>query len=438
MGTLRFWLALLLGLTGSGLAPLEAARALEAEEVELKVALEARGAEMIEALSRWVALNTGSFNREGLERFAKLLATPLSDLGFAVEIVPGAELGLPGREGELTGPLVLARRPAVGETEGAPRFLLVGHYDTVFEPSSPFQALRMDPGDPGRAVGPGVADMKGGLVVMLFALRALAETGELDRASWTVLLNSDEEVGSLVSRGRIEAEARRADVGFVFEAARPDGAMVHSRRGVGQFHLEVVGAAAHAGQAHARGRSAIRELAEKILRIEALTNYSRGITLNIGTVAGGTKRNIVPERAEAWVDVRYDDPASGERISSRLQQVADEVIVEGTRTRLWGMLHRPPKPATEQTSELLALHERVTRELYLDPPPSVHAGGGTDGSLMNAVGLPTLDSLGVRGGHAHTESEFVMLGSLPERAAITAILLRRLMRARVPVRAEDP
>ena len=194
MGMVLFRFMVLLALVGFWLSASSARGTLEAEEVELKVALEIRAPEMVEMLRRWVAINSGSFNREGLERFAQLLAVPLRRLGFAVQLVPGRELGLPGHELSHTGPLVLARRPAADEVRDPRRFLLVGHYDTVFEPESPFQELRIDPDDSGRALGPGVADMKGGLVVMLFALQALAETGDLDHAAWTVLFNADEEV----------------------------------------------------------------------------------------------------------------------------------------------------------------------------------------------------------------------------------------------------
>lgn len=426
MGGLLSGLVLVVALSGWLLAPSSARAKLLAEEIELKVILDARASEMVETLERWVELNTGTWNREGLERFAKLFSASLSELGFAVTIEPGQEIGLPDRAGSRSGPLVVARRPASPNAPEAPRFLLVGHCDTVFEPDSPFQEFRISPEGAGRALGPGVADMKGGLVVMLFALRALAETGALDAAAWTVLLNADEEVGSLASRERIEAEARRANFGFVFEPARPDGAMIRSRRGIGQFRLQVVGVAAHAGNDHARGRSAIRELAEKVLRIEAMTDYTRGVTLNVGTLQGGTKRNIVPDRAEAWVDVRYDDAERGEEIRKQLEQLAAEVFVDGTETRLWGALHRPPKPASEDTLHLLQQYEDVARELGIATPASLHAGAGTDGSLTSAVGLPTLDSIGVRGGKAHTEGEFVVLDSLPERAAIAAILLRRL------------
>ena len=326
-----------------------------------------------------------------------------------------------------TGPIVLARRAPTGSALGPTRFLLVGHYDTVFEPADAFQRFREDPNDSARAIGPGVADMKGGLVVLLFALRALAETGDLDRASYTVLLNADEEIGSLGSRALVEAEARAATYGLVFESARENGAMVSSRRGLGQFYLTARGRAAHAGSAHREGRSAVLEMAHKVIEIEQLTDYRGGVTVNTGIFDGGTKRNIVPEHAEVWIDLRYDEPARGEAVHRRLEQIAEKSRVPEVRAELWGTLHRPPKLATPETLALLERHAGLARALGLAPPDPIHAGGGTDGSLMGAVGLPTLDSMGVRGGRAHTDREFVVLDSLAERAALAALLVRSVV-----------
>lgn len=415
---------LLLALAAAG-APQASRARLSAEEVELKVDVEVGAEQMVATLARWVEVNTGSWNGPGLERFAALLAAELEQLDFEVGIEPGVELDLPGRPGARTGPLVVGRR-AARRGESPPRFLLIGHYDTVFEPGSGFESFERQADDPARARGPGVADMKGGIVVMLHALRGLRAHGVLDRASWTVMFNADEEIGSLGSRARIEEEAREADYGFVFEAAHPSGAMVESRRGLGQFHLRIDGVAAHAGSAHRNGRSAIRALAAKVLRVEALTDYERGVTLNVGTIEGGLKRNVVPARAEAWIDLRYDTPELGETLRAELQAIADEVDVDETRATLWGRLHRPPKVLTSGTRELLDRHAAVARDLQVELPAPVHAGGGTDGSLTSAVGLPTLDSVGVIGGGAHTPREFVDLRSLPQRAVLAAILLRRL------------
>jgi glutamate carboxypeptidase len=403
---------------------------LSPEEDELREWLAERQPAMVELLRGWVEANTGSTHTAGLERFAALLPAELAPLGFAVEIHPGARVELaPGRS-VATGPLLVARRPA--PAPGARRILLAGHYDTVFEPDSPFRGFEVEANGVGRARGPGVADMKGGMVVLLFALRALAESGDLDRGDWTVVLNADEEIGSLASRELLEREARRAELGFVFESAQDGGAMVRSRRGVGQFVLTVRGVAAHAGNAHASGRSAIHALARKIVAIEALTDYARGVTVNVGVVRGGSKRNIVPDAAEAEIDVRFDSPEEGERVRAELARIAAEPDLEGTQAALHGALHRPPKPETEATRRLLDAHAAVARDLGLAPREPVHSGGGTDGSLLSAVGLPVLDSMGVAGGGAHTEREFVELDSLRERAAIAAILLRRLARAPEP------
>ena len=405
---------------------------LDEPERSLRDRVYERRPAMVETLKRWVDINTGTWNTDGLERFASILGAELGELGFEVQSEDGVTLELPERSSARTGPLIVARRAGSAREEPGPRLLLIGHLDTVFEEDSPFQAFRLDPGDSHRAYGPGVVDMKGGLIVLFETLRALRESGDLDAASITVLLNSDEEIGSLGSRPRVEAEAQRADCGFVFESAHSSGALVRSRRGLGQFHLKVEGVAAHAGSAHRKGRSAVRELAEKVVRLEKLSDYERGVTVNVGTVRGGTKRNIVPDNAEAWIDVRYDTPELGREIEAAVEKIAETAFVEGTRTQIWGTLHRPPKVATERVDALLDRHAEVGRDLGVMLPSSVHAGGGTDGSLTGAQGLPTLDSMGPRGGESHTEREFVWLPSLPERTALTAVFLRRLIRRASP------
>jgi glutamate carboxypeptidase len=416
----------------SSLCAAPARAQLSAEDVELRVTLVERQSEMETTLADWVGRNTGTWNLEGLEAFAPLVAGELAKLGFSLEIEPGVALEYPDRKDARTGPVVVAERRATLDPEHAKRFLLMGHLDTVFEKDSDFQSWTIDPQAPGKAFGPGASDMKGGLVVMLAALRALAESGDLARADVTVLLNSDEEIGSLGSRERIEAAAREAQVGFVFEAAREGGEMVRSRSGAGQFEIEVTGVASHVATSPTEGRSAIVALARKVIAIESLTDYNRGILLNVGTICGGTKRNIVPDHAHAWIDLRYDEPAQGEEVRAKLGQIARTVDVPGTSAVLWGRLHRPPKPATPEVDALLAEQQKIARELGYPAPNPVHSAGVTDGSLTGAIGLPTLDSLGVRGGAAHTDREFVVLSSLSERAAIAAVLLRHLSRAPAP------
>ncbi|MGH7290829.1 MAG: M20/M25/M40 family metallo-hydrolase, partial [Myxococcota bacterium] len=221
------------------LLALPARAQLAAEDLEIRVLLAEQQPEMEKLLADWVDRNTGTWNIAGLEAFAPLIAEPLKALGFEVTIEPGAAFEYPDRKDARTGPLIVAQRKAQIAPERARHFLLLGHADTVFEPDSDFQKFAPDPNSPRRAIGPGVNDMKGGLVVLLYALRALAESGDLSRADYTVVVNADEEIGSLGSRSRIEAESRSAQLGFVFEPAREGGEMARSRSGIGQFHLSV-------------------------------------------------------------------------------------------------------------------------------------------------------------------------------------------------------
>lgn len=415
----RAWLAWLL--LAAAASPARAQ--LAAAERQIAAAVRGNAAAMREQLARWVAIDSGSRNAQGIARMLDAVAAELAVLGFSVERIDGRRVESEAFGSLETGPLLRARRAG---PEGSPRLLLVGHVDTVFEPGNGLSEL--GPESDGRARGPGAADMKGGLVVMLRALAALRASGDLSRARWTAVVNSDEELGSLGSRPMIEAEARAADLGFVFESAEPGGAMIRSRRGIGQFELEVEGVAAHSGSAHHEGRSAIVELAHQVIALEALTDYAAGVTVNVGVIEGGSKRNVVPRSARAWIDVRFDDLQAGEALRGKLLALARQPHVPGTRVRIRGALHRPPKPATPRGDALLARHARVARDLGIASPEPIHAGGGTDGSLMAGVGLVALDSMGVRGGDTHTDAEFVVLESLPERAALAAILWRRLIR----------
>lgn len=396
-------------------------------EVDLRDTLYARQETMVGQLRTWVDHNTGSWNTSGLAVFADMTAARLAELGFEITVEGGRPLQLPGHQGELTGPIVLGRYASA--SPGAPAFLLVGHMDTVFDPDSPFQSFELDPDDADRGRGPGVVDMKGGLVVLFEVLRALRETGDLERATWTVLLNSDEEIGSLGSRPTIEREATLADYGLVFEPPRFSGAMTMSRSGIGQFHLSVEGRAAHSGSAHASGRNAILDLADKVLRLEQLTDYEQGRTVNVGTIEGGTNRNVVAAHAEAWIDLRFQDERDGELLRQSVESIASAPYVEGTTTTVWGVLHRPPKPASDVVHDLLRQHAEICSELGFELPPPEHSGGGTDGSIMAGEGLPTLDTMGPEGSHVHTDREYIVLSSLSKRAAATAILLRRLIQA---------
>lgn len=418
---------LVLNLSLAALAQEPVEPAISAEERAMVEWLEAREEEMLALLERITNMNSGSLNSAGLDAVAAVFDEELRGLGFSTSRLPGELIDMPSCPGsdysiDLADHL-LARRPGNGS-----RLLLMGHIDTVFPPDSPFQTFVRE-GD--TIYGPGVADMKGGLVVMLYALKALAAADALDEAAFTVLLNSDEEMGSLSSREYLEEEALNHDWGLVYESSGID-TMTRRRKGIGQARLVVTGRAAHSGGAHEQGLSAIKELAYKIVQIENMTNYETGLTVNVGVVNGGEARNTISPCAEALIDLRYPRPEQGVAAVEVWREIFEQVysypVDSGViTTESYINLHRPPKIPTPESDYLLdkaiAIGRLLGQEIRI-----IDSGGGTDGSLTQGVGLPTIDSLGIAGTGAHSDREEARAGSLAERAALSAVLIRRLAR----------
>ncbi len=307
-----------------------------------------------------------------------------------------------------------------GEVAGPP-VLIMCHLDTVhpvgaFGPS----AVRLE-GD--RLIGPGSLDMKGGVALALELARRLAPA-PTGRRPIRLLFTSDEEVGSPTSRALIEAEGAEASHVLVTEPARANGGCVTGRRGVGRYVVKAHGRPSHSGLDHPAGRSAIRALAAKVLEIEAMTDYAREVALNVGTIIGGTGANTVPERAEALVDLRIDDPADAEEFDARLRALAGED--RGVTVTVEGGINRPPYRKSNAIAALHGRAEAIARDIGFDLP-DVHTGGGGDSSFV-AASTAVLDGLGVCGGGAHTLEEWVDLASLAPRAELLMRLADRLCR----------
>lgn len=388
---------------------------------------------MLAELKTHVEINTGTDNVAGLNQYRTLLAGELEELGFVTETVssaPIANLSCDGEDVQIADHLVAKRSAAAGRP-----ILLNGHMDTVFSADDEFQTLIVAPD--GVLHGPGVADMKGGIVVMLMALRALAKQDQLNNASLTVLLNSDEEIGSLGSRALIEALAVEHDIGLVFEGTSGNQ-YTRARKGLGQVRLKVTGREAHAGAAHADGVSANLELAHKVIAIESLTDYARNVTVNTGVMQGGEKRNTVPGCADAYIDLRFPSQQDGERLVADIQQISATATVQNRffpelpTIEMWSVLHRPVKLRNEQVDELLAAAMGISQALGEPMRGTRYAGGGTDGSIAQNVGLATMDSLGVDGSGAHSSREQSSLQSLMIRAKLAAILLGREINKSAP------
>ncbi len=367
-----------------------------------------RRAGMVDMLRRLVMLDSPTFDRAAVNQVGAVLSEAFGSLGAGVEHLPQDSFGDHLR---------------IRWGEGPRQVLLVGHMDTVWPVDEtqrrPFQVSAGEGDGAAIATGPGSFDMKGGLVVGLFALAALQGLGLRPAHRLLFLFNSDEEVGSPSSRQAIEAEGRRSEYALVLEPSRAE-ALVTWRKGVGRFELEVRGIASHSGAAHERGVSAVEELAHQVLRLESMTDYGRGTTVNVGIVQGGSRVNIRPESARAQIDVRVVTAEEGQRMVEaigHLQPVNPRAALTVT-----GGLNRPPWAPSAAGDALFERARRAGGRLGMELLPA-GAGGGSDGNFTAALGVPTLDGLGVVGEDAHALAEWVDLDSLPRRAALLAELL---------------
>ncbi|HKO03941.1 MAG TPA: M20 family metallopeptidase [Candidatus Acidoferrales bacterium] len=364
-------------------------------------------------LGRLVRIESSSYDRNGVNRVVALLAGEWRKRGARVARVRPA--GAHDR-GDL---LRCEVRPAPGGPPG--QILVLGHMDTVYERGTlagmPFRASR------GRAFGPGVLDMKAGLVIALAAMDALRAARLAPRRRVVFLWTSDEEIGSESARAAIEREARRSAAVLVLEPGTgPRGKLKTARKGVGGFRLEVTGRAAHAGVNPQDGVNAVHELALQITRVAGFADPRRGITVNADVVEGGTRTNVIAARARADVDVRCVRAADMPRIEARFHALRP--ILPGAKLRVTGGLDRPPMER-RMAAHLFAQAQALGREMGLKLEES-STGGGSDGNFTAALGVPTLDGLGAAGGGAHTPGEHIRTRSLPERAALLVALLLTL------------
>jgi glutamate carboxypeptidase len=369
-----------------------------------------RGPELRDLLVTWCNQNSGSGNLAGLAAMLRLVQAGFDRLGRTETIA------LPGTTAQA---LRLRVRP-----EAPLQLLFSGHYDTVYEASHPFQQCTQL--TPETLRGPGTADMKGGLVVMLAALQAFEKTPHASRIGYEIILGPDEETGSESYAPLLAAAARRVRLGLVFEPARANGDLVKSRKGTGIFTVTCHGRAAHAGRAPGEGRNAILALCDILPRAEALARELPGVMVNVGTIHGGGVANIVPDRAEAVINARVTNAGDDALFLRRLHEIcALWHARDGYRLEIGGGFNRGPKVATPAETVLFEEWRRGARSVGLEFDWQ-HVGGGSDGNLLSAVGLPNLDGLGCVGDHLHSPEEFCHLPSLTQRAQVAALFLHRL------------
>ncbi|MCB9848907.1 MAG: M20/M25/M40 family metallo-hydrolase [Phycisphaeraceae bacterium] len=380
---------------------------------------------MLGDLARHVAIPTGGGHDPGLDEYRGLLLERLEAIGGAVELVEGdprpvwLDFGAQSDDAE---PARMPPRTAVVRFHGnGPRILIACHLDTVFDPKGPFREMTIAP-DGATAIGPGVVDMKGGVLTTLNALEALAGAGHC--CNITLALTSDEETGSYASNRILRELAREADIGIATEPALPGGELVVERSGSGQFRVETRGRSAHVGRAFTDGVSAVTALAQAIIQIAAMPDPDKGRILNIGPLLGGPASNAVPDLARAWGNVRFPTSAIADELSamlSELQTPADAM----PSVRIDCSFNRPAKPLTPAVERFAEL-ARSCAESLGQAMPFAKTGGVCDGNILQDEGLPTIDTLGVRGGGLHTPQEWIDLSSLVERSQLMAVLLKRL------------
>ncbi len=361
-------------------------------------------ATLLAGISTWVEIESQTADIAGVNRMMDRAATGFRQAGGRVERIPG--------QGATADHLAISS-PWGGDEPG---ILVLCHLDTV-HPKGTLEhfAFRVE-GD--RAFGPGIYDMKGGAYLAYAAFRSLGEAGTTTPLPIRFLYTSDEEIGSLNSRALIEKYAQNAKYVLVTEPARDGGKIVTARKGVARLIIEVEGRPAHSGSRHPDGRSAIVEMAHQILDIEAMTDYTRGVTMNIGMIEGGTAANVIPARCRASIDLRISSIADADDVIAKLHALKPKT--PDTKIHISGQLNRPPFEKNAGVAKLYEYARDVAKEIGFDLI-DCYTGGGSDANFT-AHTVPTLDGLGVDGAGAHTLEEHLLISSLVPRMQ----LMRRL------------
>jgi glutamate carboxypeptidase len=365
---------------------------------------------MISGIQRWVEAESPTSDTAAVNRMIDLVHADVADLPVAVERVPG-------RDGFADN--LIVRNQAAGEGTG---IVILSHIDTVHPVGTLRGALpfRRD-GD--RLYGPGLFDMKGGAYLALEAFRQVARANSA-KLPVTYVFTPDEEVGSPTSRHIIEREAKGARYVLVTEPARDGGKVVTARKGVGRFEMKTIGVPAHSGARHQDGRSAIKEMARQILAIEGMTDYGRGVTTTVGVIAGGTAPNVVPQHCRITVDLRVRDVAAGEEFAAKILGLTP--FDPGVKLEVTGGMNRPPFEKSAAIDVLFRHAQAVARGIGFALEHTEMTGGGSDGNFTAALGVPTLDGLGIDGDGAHTEWEHGLISSIEPRTRLMRGLLETL------------
>lgn len=370
----------------------------------------------------WCNHNTGSRNYDGLKSFLPKLLVAFAPLGGIISNVKLANETVVLANGEIKSvdlghAMHLCVRP-----EAPIQIVLTGHYDTVFGADSSFQTLEHSTQESGPLNGPGAADMKGGILVMLEALMAFERHPQKANLGYEVLLSPDEEIGSLGSAHLLAQIGTKSDLGLTYEPALPDGSMAGARKGSGNYSLVIKGKAAHVGRAHAEGISAILAAAKFVISSESLNGKAEGVTINCGKIDGGGANNVVPDLAIVRFNVRAPSCEKMDWALGQIGEIITQIKGAGLDCQLEGGISRPPKPRSKAQERVFSDITKIANSLGL-AMDFKDTGGVCEGNNLYASGCPNIDTLGVRGGLIHSPQEFVIRESFGERARLSAAIL---------------
>jgi glutamate carboxypeptidase len=382
---------------------------------DLREIVAARETAFVEELRAMVDVDCGSYTPAGVNRIADRCARRFEAGGWEVDRTPH----VPGAGEPQLGDLLVGRL----EGSGGPRILMVGHMDTVFDEGTAAERPFSIEGTVAR--GPGVSDMKGGLLTGFTAVEALQEAGFDGFERITYVCNPDEEIGSPFSGPVIRELAPQHDVAFVLEGARENGDIVSARKGIVDFRIDVVGRAAHAGVEPDKGRNAILEAAHEVIAIQALHGRWPGVTVNVGLIRGGTRTNVVPERCELEVDLRSPDAGTLDTAAAEIERICRDHAVPDVTTHVRANGWHRPMEKGEGGSRLVALAVQVAAELGFEVKDAA-TGGASDANTTSAAGTPTIDGLGPVGGADHAPGEWIDLTSVVPRTSMLAGIVTRL------------
>jgi glutamate carboxypeptidase len=361
--------------------------------------------EIIDELHRYVTIESPTHNKESVDEMGKLIASRFAQLGCTVQQIPQAEVGD-----------IIRAEWGHGEEQ----ILIIGHFDTV----KPIGTIQKQPWriDGDKIYGPGIFDMKAGIVFCYFALKAIIEKGLLPNKRIVFIWNTDEEIGSPFSVDTIKKEAIKSSVALVMEPAYLTN-LKTSRKGGGEFRIRAFGHSVHAGNDHEKGINAIEELAEQILKVQRFTDYAAGTTVSVGLIEGGSAVNVVPDYAQVRIDVRAKTAIEANKLTEQMHSLIP--VLNGSRIEVEGGFDKLPMERTDGTIHLFHLAEKIASEEGF-PIGEASVGGMSDGNTTSSLGVPTLDGLGAVGDGAHADHEHILIPHIPNRIALIIRLLLEL------------